>query len=174
MDKIKIKYFIIFIYMYIVTAREYKNQNTIVLNKPDSYRACLELLYDTAIQYINNKQGNLLPIDKLIYKKNSYPDFRGKHIFYIQKSFSYLNIDNIDKFYVIKRTRGYGFFYNDFKISKKLRLEICYIHEYKFPNNGNWSYDVDDIVYNNYDALLKEFSEYANTKILPKLEPHIN
>lgn len=150
--------------MYIVTIREYKIKSTIILNIPDSHRACLELLYDAALQYIYNKQGSLLLYDELIHNKNSYPDIRGKNIFYIQRS-----IDNLDKIYVIKRSRDYGYLYNGTKFSKKLRLEICYINDYKFYID-EWEYDIDDKTYDNYEFLLKEFSDYAKDKILPKLD----
>lgn len=151
--------------MYIVTIREYKIKSTIILNKPDSYRACLELLYDAALQYIYNKQGSLLFFDELIHNKDSYPDIRGKNIFYIQRS-----IDNLDKIYVIKRSRDYGYVYNGNKFSKKLRLEICYINDYEFNDYDNYDGAIDDIIYENYEILLGEFTDYAKDKILPKLD----
>lgn len=95
------------------------NKQHQVLDKTNYFIDSIDSMYNLAITYVLQKQGNKTNVENLIYVHPNIPEFRGESVFYITR----FN-DNPNKLYVIELIRNYGLLYNSFIKKKHFKIEL--------------------------------------------------
>ena len=100
--------------------KEYESHKNIILSLHESFLSSFLSLFDEIYKYLEAKTGEIENIEEFIYKKGVIPEFRGNHLYFIEKS----NSVEFEKLYIKKIIRNYGYVLNSYSIIKCIKIEI--------------------------------------------------
>lgn len=111
---------------YVIVVNDYPQNIKYIQSHHLSFLSALLELENFMNSYIEDKNG--IENITVINLKSKIPDFRGKHCYFIERC-------TIDKVYIKKSSRNYGFLFNTIETEKELRIEIVKQKKKFYDNN---------------------------------------